>query len=228
MALSLGWKLVRQSVIALVTYGLIFFLSAGTLRYGEGWAFLAVLVIPGVFFSVYFLKRDPELVRRRLQTREKVKAQKWIIKIGQSIFAVAFLIPGLDFRFGWTRRWFGGVPLWFEIASLALVLASYLFVIWVMDVNRYAARTVQVEAEQKVISTGPYKYVRHPFYFGAVVMFLAAPLGLGSYVAFPIFALVIPIFILRLLNEEQVLRRELPGYVDYCQGTRYRLVPYVW
>jgi protein-S-isoprenylcysteine O-methyltransferase Ste14 len=85
-----------------------------------------------------------------------------------------------------------------------------------------------VEAEQKVISTGPYKYVRHPLYFGAVVMFLATPLGLGSYVAFPLFALVIPIFLLRLLNEEQVLRCELPGYVEYCQGTRYRLVPYIW
>ena len=97
-----------------------------------------------------------------------------------------------------------------------------------MDVNRYAARTVRVEAEQKVISTGPYKYVRHPFYCGAVVMFLVAPLGLGSYVAFPVFALVIPIFILRLLNEEQVLRRELPGYSSYCQGTPYRLVPYIW
>lgn len=228
MALSLGWKLVRQLVIALVTYGLSFFLTAGTLRYWEGWAFLAILFVPGVFFCFYFLKRDPELVRRRLETKEKVKAQKWIIKIAQSIFALAFLIPGLDFRFGWTKRRFGGVPVWLETVSLGLVLASYLFVIWVMDVNRYAARTVRVEAEQKVISTGPYRYVRHPFYFGAAVMFLAAPLGLGSYVAFPVFALVIPIFILRLLNEEQVLRRELPGYIDYCQGTPYRLVPYIW
>jgi protein-S-isoprenylcysteine O-methyltransferase Ste14 len=228
MVLSLGWKLVRQFAIALVTYGLSFFLTAGTLHYWEGWAFLAILFVPGVFFCFYFLKRDPELVRRRLETKEKVKAQKWIIKIGQSIFAFAFLLPGLDFRFGWTKRWFGGVPLWLEIVALALVLASYLFVIWVMDVNRYAARTVRVEAEQKVISTGPYKYVRHPFYCGAVVMFLVAPLGLGSYVAFPVFALVIPIFILRLLNEEQVLRRELPGYSSYCQGTPYRLVPYIW
>jgi hypothetical protein len=115
MALSLGWKLVRQLVIALVTYGLSFFLTAGTLRYWEGWAFLAILFIPGVFFSLYFLKRDPELVRHRLETREKVKTQKWIIKIARAIFAFAFLIPALDFRFGWTRRWFGGVPLWLRI-----------------------------------------------------------------------------------------------------------------
>ena len=228
MAVSLGWKLVRQLIAALCGYGVIFFLAAGTLRYWEGWVFLAILFVPGTYFCFYFLKRDPELVRRRLETKEKVKAQKWIIRIAHSIFALAYLIPGLDLRFGWTKRWFGGVPRWLQIFSLVVVLASYLFVIWVMDVNRYASRTVQVEAEQKVISTGPYRRVRHPFYFGAVVMFLAAPLGLGSYVAFPVFALVIPVFVFRLLNEEQVLRRELPGYVEYCQGTRYRLVPYIW
>jgi protein-S-isoprenylcysteine O-methyltransferase Ste14 len=97
-----------------------------------------------------------------------------------------------------------------------------------MDVNRYAARTVRVEEGQKVISTGPYKWLRHPFYTGAVIIFLATPLGLGSCVALPVFALVIPVFVIRLLNEEQVLRRELPGYIEYCQGTPYRLVPYLW
>lgn len=228
MPLSLGWKLVRQLVLALLAYGLVFFLTAGTLRYWQGWAFLAILFIPGAFFCFYFLKRDPDLVRRRLESKEKVAAQKWIIRIAQSWFFFAFLIPGLDFRFGWTRKWFGGVPLWLQIISLALVLASYLFVIWVMDVNRYAARTVRVEAQQKVISSGPYKWVRHPFYSGAVLMFLATPLGMGSYVAFPLFALVIPTFVLRLLNEEQVLRRELAGYIEYCQGTPDRLVPYIW
>jgi protein-S-isoprenylcysteine O-methyltransferase Ste14 len=228
MALSLGWRLVRQLVFALLGYGLILFLTAGTLRYWEGWAFLAILFVPGVFFCFYYLKRDPELVRRRLETKERVAAQKWIIKIAQSIFALAFLIPGLDFRFRWTKTRFGGVPLWLEILSLSLVLASYLFVIWVMDVNRYAARTVRVEEGQKVISTGPYKWLRHPFYAGAVILFLATPLGLGSCVALPVFALVIPVFVIRLLNEEQVLRRELLGYTEYCQGTPYRLVPYVW
>lgn len=228
MALSLAWKSVRQLILALLGYGLVFFLAAGTFRYWEGWAFLAIMFVPGVFFCFYFLKRDPELVRRRLETREKVKEQKVIMKVAQSMFLLAFLVPGLDFRFGWTRKWFGTVPLWLQIFALALVLGSYLWVVWVMDVNRYAARTVQVETEQKVISTGPYKWVRHPFYFGSVVMLLASPVGLGSYVAFPVFALVIPIFILRLLNEEQLLRRELPGYIEYCQGTRYRLVPYIW
>lgn len=228
MALSLAWKSVRQLILALLGYGLVFFLAAGTFRYWEGWAFLAIMFVPGVFFCFYFLKRDPELVRRRLETREKVKEQKVIMKVAQSMFVLAFLVPGLDFRFGWTRKWFGTVPLWLQIFALALVLGSYLWVVWVMDVNRYAARTVQVETEQKVISTGPYKWVRHPFYFGSVVMLLASPVGLGSYVAFPVFALVIPIFILRLLNEEQLLRRELPGYIEYCQGTRYRLVPYIW
>lgn len=228
MALSLGWKLVRQLVLGLLGYGLILFLTAGTLRYWEGWAFLAILFVPGVFFGFYFLKRDPELVRRRLDATEKEKEQKVIIKVAQSIFFLAFLIPGFDFRLGWTKEWLGAVPLWLQILALALVLVAYLFVIWVMDVNRYAARTVRVEAGQKVISTGPYKWVRHPFYTGAVIMFLATPLGLGSYVALPVFALVIPVFVVRLLKEEQVLRRELSGYIEYCQGTPHRLVPYLW
>jgi len=141
---------------------------------------------------------------------------------------LAYLIPGLDFRFGWTYRWTGPVPLWLEIASLATVLTSYLMTIWVMDVNRYAARTIRVEAGQPVASRGPYQWVRHPMYFGILLMMLFTPLALGSYVALPIFALVLPALMFRLLREEKVLRRELPGYPEYCERTRYRLIPYIW
>jgi len=144
------------------------------------------------------------------------------------VFLLAYLIAGLDFRFGWTYRWTGPVPLWFEIASLTTVLASYLMTIWVMDVNRYAARTIRVEAGQKVVSAGPYKWVRHPMYFGLLLMMLATPLALGSYVALPIFALVLPALMFRLLHEEKVLYRELPGYAEYCEGTPYRLIPHIW
>ena len=107
-------------------------------------------------------------------------------------------------------------------------MASYLMTIWVMDVNRYAARTIRVEAGQKVVSKGPYKWVRHPMYFGLLLMMLSTPLALGSYVALPIFALALPALMFRLLHEEKVLRRKLPGYAEYCEGTRYRLIPYIW
>lgn len=118
--------------------------------------------------------------------------------------------------------------MWLRIVSLAMVLAGTLLTYWVMDVNRYAARTVQIEAGQRVVSTGPYRWVRHPMYSGIVVMMLFAPLALGSYIALPFFALTIPVMVVRLLNEEKMLREQLTGYVEYCGRTVYRLVPYVW
>jgi len=207
---------------------IVLFLPAGTLRFWQGWAYLAVWFIPGPVFSLYFHKRDPALVERRLQSKEKEKEQKVVMGVVYVVFSLAYLIPGLDFRFGWSYRRTGAVPLWLEITSLAIVLASYLMTIWVMDVNRYAARTIRVETGQKVVSTGPYKWIRHPMYFGVLLMMLFTPLALGSYVALPVFALVLPALMFRLVNEEKVLRRDLPGYAGYCEGTRYRLIPYIW
>jgi len=226
--MSLGLRLTLRIVLGMFVVGIMLFLPAGTLRFWQGWAYLAVWLIPGLIFSLYFSKHDPALVERRLQTREKEKEQKVVIAVVYVIFALGYLIPGLDFRFGWTRRWTGPLPLWFEITSLAVVFASYLMTIWVMDVNRYAARTIRVEAGQKVVSVGPYKWVRHPMYSGILLMMLFTPLALGSYVALPVFALVLPALMFRLLNEERVLRQDLPGYTEYCQGTRYRLIPHVW
>jgi protein-S-isoprenylcysteine O-methyltransferase Ste14 len=212
----------------MLVIAVVLFLPAGTLRFWQGWAYLAVWFIPGIIFSLYFYKRDPALVERRLESKEKEKVQKMIMGVVFLVFSLAYLIPGLDFRFGWTDRWTGPVPLWFEIASLLIVLASYLMTIWVMDVNRYAARTIRVEVGQKVASTGPYRWVRHPMYSAVLLMMVFTPPALGSYVALPVFALVLPALIFRLLNEERVLRRELPGYPEYCEGTRYRLIPYIW
>lgn len=226
--MNLVWKLAWQFIFGLIAYGLLFFLSAGTLRYWEAWAYLAVMFIPGLYFCIYFYRRDPELIRRRLQKKEKVKAQKWIMKAAYTMFFLGYLVPGLDHRFGWTTGWIGPMPLWAEILSLCVVLAAYLMVVWVMDVNRYASRTIQVEEGQTVISTGPYGWVRHPFYSCSLIMLLFSPLALGSLVALPLFALVIPVYVLRLLNEEKLLRQELRGYPEYCDRTRYRLVPYIW
>jgi protein-S-isoprenylcysteine O-methyltransferase Ste14 len=225
---SLGWKVVFQSAAVLLALGAALFGTAGTMRYWEAWALLGVWFVPGIFGFYYFYKHDPELVRRRMQSKEPVKEQRAIVKVAYVFFFAAFLVPGLDFRFGWTLEWAGGVPLWLKIVSLTMVLAGILLAYGVMDVNRYAARTVQVEAAQKVISTGPYRWVRHPMYSGFVVMMLFAPLALGWYVALPFFALTIPVMMVRLLNEEKVLREQLTGYIEYCGTTLYRLVLYVW
>ena len=163
-----------------------------------------------------------------MQSKEKVSEQRLLIRLLKPVFFAAFLIPGLDYRFGWSRAYVGAVTLWLTVLSQVLILGSLLLVFWVLNVNSFASRTIQVEAGQSVISSGPYSMVRHPMYSGSVVMWLVIPLALGSYVACPAFALLIPLYVFRLLNEEKVLRQELSGYSEYCLRTRYRLVPFVW
>jgi protein-S-isoprenylcysteine O-methyltransferase Ste14 len=150
------------------------------------------------------------------------------MKFAKVIFFGAFLLPGFDFRLGWSRRSFGAVPLWLMILSGAIALAGYLMTYGVVAVNRYASRIIQVEKGQRVISVGPYRIVRHPMYFGAVISILFTPLALGSYWAVPVFALIIPVIVLRILNEETILRQELAGYDEYCLRTCSRLIPFVW
>jgi protein-S-isoprenylcysteine O-methyltransferase Ste14 len=226
--MTLKSKLVVQCTGALALTAGMLFVPAGTLDYWEAWVFLGIVFIPMTVFSAYFYKHDPALVERRLQRKEKVKEQKVVMKLANLIFIAALLIPGLDHRFGWTEKLVGGVPLWLKITAQTLVLGGYLFTFWVISVNRFASRTIQVELEQRVISDGPYRLVRHPMYFGALVMWLSVSVALGSYVACPVFALLVPVIVARLLNEEKVLRLELPGYESYCQKTRFRLVPYLW
>jgi protein-S-isoprenylcysteine O-methyltransferase Ste14 len=226
--MSLKSKLILQGTITFVSAGALVFLPAGTLHFGEAWVYLGIVFIPMAVFSAYYYKHDPELVKRRMETRERETEQKWIMRAAMIICILGFAVPGFDHRFGWTERLTGGVPLWLEVAAQVLVLAGYLGTMWVIDLNRYAARTVRVEEGQHVIDSGPYRFVRHPLYASGLVMWFATAPALGSYVALPFCALLLPLFVLRLLNEEKVLRRDLPGYAEYCKGTPYRLVPYIW
>jgi protein-S-isoprenylcysteine O-methyltransferase Ste14 len=226
--MSLKAKVIVQCMLTAVVAGAMLFLPAGTWKYWQGWIFLGLLMIPMVAASIYFSERDPQLVERRLQAKEQIGEQKLIMKFAKLIFIIAFLLPGFDFRFGWSRRTFGAVPVWLMICSGAIALAGYLMTYWVMDTNSYASRIIQVEKDQRVISIGPYRIVRHPMYLGGVISILFTPLALGSYWAVPAFALIIPVIVLRLLNEEKILRRELAGYSEYCQRTRSRLIPLVW
>lgn len=169
------------------------------------------------------------MVERRLQSKEEIGEQKRLLRWARPLFVAAFLLPGLDYRLGWSRTFLRAVPLWLLLLSQALVVGGLLVAAWVMKVNSFASRTIQVEAGQRVISSGPYGIVRHPMYSGMLVTWLSTPLALGSYFAWAAFALLIPLVVVRrLLNEEDVLRRELPGYPKYCLRTRFRLVPFVW
>lgn len=221
--MSLKSKLALRFLIGVPAIGALIFIPAGSLKFWQGWAYLMVWFVPTIFAFGYFYKHDPQLIERRLRRKETVREQKLIMKFGFVIWLIGSLLPGLDHRFGWSH-----LPLWLTILSQASVVGGLLMIFWSLKTNSFAAATIQVEPDQKVISSGPYRIVRHPMYLGASVMLLFAPLALGSYFALPVFALFIPIIVLRLLNEEKVLRQELPGYADYCLRTRFRLVPSVW
>jgi len=208
---------------AFIVLCLMFFVPAGTLDYWQAWLYMAVIFIPAAFVVMYFLKKDPAFLERRLSTREKEAKQQLIIKLAIPIFIIGFLLPGLDRRFGWSH-----VPFEFVVAANVIVFLSYMLIFLVFKENSYASRTVQVEKGQKVISTGPYSIIRHPMYLGSLFMYLATPIALGSYWALPPFLLMIPVFVFRILNEEEVLKRELPGYKEYCKKVKYGLVPFVW
>jgi protein-S-isoprenylcysteine O-methyltransferase Ste14 len=221
--MSLKSKLLIRCSMATVGFGAFLFLPAGSLRFWQGWIVLALWVVPTVAAFAYFYKHDPALVERRLRREETVREQKIIMKLIYILLAAIYILPGFDRRFGWSHP-----PVWLTVLAQALVLGGYLMIFWVMKANSFAASTIRVEPGQRVISGGPYRMVRHPMYLGMTTMFLFTPLALGSYVAWPAVVLFIPVIVFRLLNEEKVLRQELPGYAEYCLRTRFRLVPRLW
>ncbi len=200
-----------------------FFVPAGTFAYWEAWVYLAVLLAPMLLFFAYLIRYEPDLLERRMRFRERETAQRRIQGLGALIFLIAFLLPGFDRRWEWSQ-----VPVWVVIVADVCVALGYGMIVLVMRENRYASRVIEVAEEQQVISTGPYARVRHPMYAGALFMYIASPLALGSYWAVLPAALMAPILVARILNEEQVLERQLKGYREYTQRVRYRLVPGLW
>lgn len=209
--------------IGIPLVALIIILPAGRWDYWQGWMYIATLFIPMFFVLAYFIKNDPALLERRMRMREKESAQRKIIAVSYLYFLVAFILPGLDVRFGWSN-----VPALVSILANLVVFAGYMIFVWVMTVNSFLSRTVQVDAGQTVVSTGPYAIVRHPMYFGVSLMYIASPLALGSYWALIPALVIVPLLAARILNEEEVLLRELAGYAAYRQKVKYRLLPGIW
>ena len=214
---------ILRAGLGLPIMALIFILPAGRWDYWQGWMYLLTLYIPMFFIFSYLLKNDPALLERRMRMREKEAAQRKIIGLSYIYFLVAFIMPGLDVRFGWSN-----VPPLVSIIADIFVFAGYMGFFWVLMTNSFLSRTVEVDANQKVISSGPYAVVRHPMYAAVSIMYIASPVALGSYWAVLPAMLIVPLLVARIRNEEQVLRRELPGYEEYTQTVRFRLLPRIW
>ena len=207
----------------LLLVGLLIFLPAGTLRYPYGWYFIALLFAPMLAVGFLMLFKAPEFLKKRLDAKEKQGAQKGVVALSGLMFIAGFVVAGLDFRFGWSD-----MPTWVAIAASVLFLAAYALYAEVMRENAYLSRTIQVEEGQTVVDTGLYGIVRHPMYAVTILLFLMIPLVLGSWYALMAFAFYPAIIIVRLKDEEELLTRELPGYPEYKQKVKYRIIPFIW
>ena len=210
-------------VLGFVLVGAMLFLPAWTLNYPGAWLFLGRLFIPMLVMGVVMLCKAPALLEKRLDGKEKEKAQRGIVALSGLIFPLGFVLSSLDFRFSWSH-----VPLGLTVTASVLFLTGYGLYAEVMRENAYLSRTIEVQENQTVIDTGLYGIVRHPMYLATLLMFLPLPLILGSFWGLVPFSLYPVIIVLRILNEEKVLTEGLAGYEEYKHKIKYRLIPYLW
>ncbi len=219
-----GHLLVEVGLMSLaVAMGFLLFVSAGTVRYWEAWVYLGVFFGAAVLITLYLMKHDPALLKRRLSagpTAEKEKAQKIIMLLASLGFIAALVVPALDHRFVWSS-----VPAYMIIAGDVLAALCFYVTFLVYRENPFTSATIEVAENQKVIDTGPYAIVRHPMYAGGLLLFIGTPLALGSYWGFLAFVAALPALLWRLLDEERFLSKNLPGYTEYCAKVRWRLIP---
>ncbi len=210
-------------LLGVVIIGALLFIPAGTFEYWNGWLFMGLLFIPMFIAGIVLMVKNPELLQKRLNAKEKETEQKTVILLSGLMFLSGFILAGLNYRFDWLE-----LPNIVVIFSSVLFVISYILYAEVLRENTYLSRTIEVQENQKVIDTGLYGIVRHPMYAATVILFLTIPLVLGSVISFAIF-LVYPIIIAkRIKNEEDVLEKELNGYTEYKKRVTYRLIPFIW
>ena len=210
-------------IMTIPMFMLFFFLPAGTWNYWQAWVYMGVLITPMFFAMIYLIKNNPELLERRMRLQEKRSEQRLIVKVSLVFFLLAFILPGFDKRFGWSD-----VPMGLVIASDICIIIGYLIIFRVMQINTFASRVIEVASEQKVIDTDLYSIVRHPMYVGAILLYVASPIALGSYWSVLPAIVIIPVIVARIKDEEAALDKDLAGYLEYKQRTKYRLIPFIW
>ena len=220
-------KLFSQAIVkflsGLLIVGLLLFLPAGTFAFWQAWLLMGILFVPMFLAGLVMMQKSPALLRKRLDAREAQSEQRAVIALSGLMFLAAFVVAGLNFRFGWIV-----LPDWVSYVSAVVFLLAYGLYAEVLRENVWLSRTVEVQETQKVVDTGLYGVVRHPMYLSTLLLFLAMPLVLGSVISFVIMLAYIPIIARRIRNEEQVLESGLEGYTDYKKRVRYKVIPFVW
>ncbi|MBQ6126400.1 MAG: isoprenylcysteine carboxylmethyltransferase family protein [Erysipelotrichaceae bacterium] len=220
-------ELLKEGLIkytaGVVLVAALLFVPAGSLKWADGRIFMAVLFVPMLLAGIVMYLKAPDLLRRRLNAKEKEAKQKDVIGLSGLMFLAAFIVAGLNYRFGWIR-----FPEFIRIAGIVIFLLSYLMFAEVLRENEYLSRTIEVQEGQKVVDTGLYGIVRHPMYSATVLLFLSMPLIMNSPISFGIMLLYIPLIVKRILNEEEVLEKGLQGYKEYKEKVKYRILPFIW
>ena len=206
-----------------ILMGLLLFLPAGTVHYWNAWLLLAILFLPMLVVGIVLMRKAPDLLRKRLNTKETESDQITVIIGSSAMFVSGFILAGLDFRFGWLP-----LPQWASIAAAVVFLIAYALYVEVLLENAYLSRTVEIQENQKVIDTGLYGIVRHPLYSVTLLLFLSIPLVLGSLISLVVFLFYPFLIAKRIRNEEQVLEAGLEGYTEYKTRVKYRMIPFLW
>ena len=223
MNIKLFFQAIIKYVIGVLIVGSLLFIPANTFEYWNGWLFMGSLFVPMFIAGIVLMIKNPELLRKRLNAKEKENEQKWVLLFSGLMFVSGFIVAGLNYRYSWMV-----LPNAVTIISLILFIVAYILYAEVLRENTYLSRTIEVQENQKVIDTGLYGIVRHPMYAVTILLFLTIPLILGSLISFLIF-LIYPIIIAkRIKNEEAVLEKNLKGYTEYKKKVKYKMIPFVW
>lgn len=223
MTKSLFFSAIAKFFLGVVLVGILIFWPAGTLNFSNGWLFMAILFVPMFLAGLVMMAKNPELLKKRLNAKEKEREQSLVVKLSGLMFLAGFIVAGLDFRFGWFP-----LPNVVSYGAAAAFLLAYVLYAEVLRENTYLSRTIEVQEGQKVVDTGLYGIVRHPMYAVTLLLFLSMPLVLGSLISLVIFLTYPLIIAKRIRNEERVLEAGLPGYKEYKQKVKYRMIPFIW
>lgn len=223
MTRELFLQAISKFILGVVVTGILIFLPAGTFHYWNAWLFMGILFIPMFFAGIVMMFKNPALLKKRLNAKERQAEQNLVIKLSGLMFVAGFATAGFNFRFKWVM-----MPDWISWIAAAVFLFSYVLYAEVLRENAYLSRTVEIQQGQRVIDTGLYGIVRHPMYSASVIMFLSMPLALGSILSFAVFLAYPVIIAKRIRSEETMLEKGLEGYSEYKQKVTYKIIPFVW